>query len=104
MALAAGNAHLNHYYGQDLPNLMFMIDDGALDRCRSFVLSLLQTERDAISSWSEVVEHATNLMEHASADKTNSVFLRDPHSSSIKYVVFHLFYILSIIIYCFLIQ
>ena len=83
MALAAGNAHLTHYYETDLPNLMFTIDDGALDRCRSFMLSMLLTEQEWVSSWSEVVTRSTTMIEHASADKTNAVFLRDPNSAPI---------------------
>jgi len=34
MALAAGNAHLGHYYSLDIPILMRTIDDDALDKCR----------------------------------------------------------------------
>ena len=84
MALAAGNAHLNHYYGQDLPNLLYAIDDSALDKCRGFILNLLSTERDMVTSWHEVIQKANELMEHASADHTNAVFLKDPNSASIK--------------------
>ena len=84
MALAAGNAHLTHYYGQDLPNLLYSIDDAVLDKCRSFILSLLQTEREMVTSWHEVITKSNDLMSNTSADHTNAVFLKDPNSASIK--------------------
>lgn len=34
MALAAGNAHFNHYYSIDLPGLMQVLDDDVLDKCK----------------------------------------------------------------------
>lgn len=90
MALAAGNAHLQHYYGQDLPNLMLTIDNSALDKCRSFILNLLHTEREMVNSWSEVIERSFEQAEQTSADLTNSTFLRDPNSASIMLVIiFH---------------
>ena len=86
MALAAGNAHLNHYYGIDLPNLLYTVDDAVLDKCRVFIQNLLQTEREMVTSWHEVIQKTTEFMDHASADHTNAVFLKDPNSASIKYV------------------
>ena len=83
MALAAGNAHLNHYYCQDLPYLMYSIDDAVLDKCRNFILNLLQTEREMVTSWHEVIYKSNELMEHSSVDHTNAIFLKDPNSISI---------------------
>lgn len=83
MALAAGNAHFDHYYNQDLINLMLNIDDCVLDKCRSHMLNLLKVEKDSVQSWSDVIEKATDLVDHTSADYTNSIFLRDPNSSSL---------------------
>ncbi|XP_075676015.1 F-BAR and double SH3 domains protein 2-like isoform X2 [Dermatophagoides pteronyssinus] len=87
MALAAGNAHFDHYYNQDLINLMLNIDDCVLDKCRSHMLNLLKVEKDSVQSWSDVIEKATDLVDHTSADYTNSIFLRDPNSSSLTEIL-----------------
>lgn len=83
MALAAGNAHLAHYYNTDLPNLMLTIDDAALDKCRSYILNLLQTETEIVNSWSVVIGKSAELVEKTSADHITTVFLRDPNSAPI---------------------
>lgn len=80
MALAAGNAHLEHYYGQDLANLMLTIDDQVLDRVRNFLLAILSAENDVNGGWSEVITATIGQVEKTSADYTNTVFLRDPNS------------------------
>lgn len=87
MALAAGNAHMEHHYGQDLPNLMFSIDDASLDKCRTFILNLLQTEREMVTSWHETITKSNDHMQHSSADHTNAVFLKDPNSACIRYAL-----------------
>lgn len=80
MALAAGNAHLEHYYSQDLANLMLTIDDQVLDRIRNFLLAILSAENDVNGGWSEVITTTMAQVEKSSADYTNTVFLRDPNS------------------------
>ncbi|KAH9511908.1 F-BAR and double SH3 domains protein 2 [Dermatophagoides farinae] len=87
MALAAGNAHFDHYYNQDLINLMLTIDDYVLDKCRGYMLNLLKVEKDSAQSWYDVNEKATDLVDHTSADYTNSIFLRDPNSTSLTEIL-----------------
>ncbi|KPM08398.1 SH3 domain containing protein 5 [Sarcoptes scabiei] len=81
MALAAGNAHLEHYFNQDLVNLMLTIDDNVLDKCRSFMINLLHLEKDVANNWWTVIEKTINLLDKTSTDHTNSIFLRDSNSS-----------------------
>lgn len=84
MALAAGNAHFDHYFNQDLPALMHTIDDGVLDKCRSNVLAILQAEHDAVLSWNEVIKTCTELVQQTSADHTNNIFMREANSEPLR--------------------
>ena len=88
LALAAGNAHLTHYHEQDLVNLMISIDDCVLDKCRAFMINLLQVEQDTVTTWGDVAQKCLSFLQNTSADYTNSVFLKDPSSAAIKLVKF----------------
>ncbi|RWS17284.1 SH3 domain containing protein 5-like protein [Dinothrombium tinctorium] len=84
MSLVAGNAHLNHYYSIDLPNLMRQLDDDVLDKCRGFVNSLLQGEINSINIASETMEKLSQLLDATSGDITNSAFLSEPTSACLR--------------------
>ncbi|CAG2100177.1 unnamed protein product [Medioppia subpectinata] len=79
MALSAANGHLDHYYNLDLPQLMHNIDDDVLDKCRGFILSLLESELNAIQLTNQSLDNAYRLVESTSGDITNKAFLADPH-------------------------
>lgn len=87
MALAAGNAHLTHYYNQDLVNLMINIDDTMLDKCRTYMLNLLKMEKESATLWWDVIERSIEMVEKTSSDYTNSLYYRDPNSSPFKFVL-----------------
>ncbi|XP_054163435.1 protein nervous wreck-like [Oppia nitens] len=84
MALAAGNAHLDHYYSLDLPQLIVNIDDTVLDKCKGFMLSLLESEINAIQLTNESLDKAYRLINSSSADFTNKAFMAEQQSACLR--------------------
>src|SRR5690242_5867877 len=84
MSLSATNAHLNHFFTLDLPNLFKAMDDEALDKCRGFILQLMQSESNSLTAYLESVEKANRMVEQSSAELTNQFFLRESASACIN--------------------
>lgn len=92
MALAAGTAHVNHYYSKDLVELMQCIDDGVLDHCKIFMATLCEGDinihRDALTKtqrWSKMI----NL---TGSSRTNSLFIESEKSYCLQQNNFQLIF------------
>lgn len=86
MSLTAANAHLHHFYAMDLPELVKVLDDDALDKSRNFILTLIEKEMQSLSAASEGMTKANQLVETTSGLFTTYAFLADPSSACIRYV------------------
>ena len=84
MALAGTNAHLSHFFQQDIPNLIKTLDDDVLDKCRNYLLNILSVEIKSGAELNSGVARANGLTEGTSADWTNYAFLMEPASSCIR--------------------
>lgn len=84
MALAAGNAHLQHYYQRDLTDFINLIDDGVLDHCKIFMATLSECD---INSLKDALTHAqywSKMINLTGSQKTNSIFLDCEQSSCLR--------------------
>lgn len=86
MSLTAANAHLHHFYALDLPELVKILDDEALEKSRNFILTLIDKEMQSLSAASEGMSKANQLVEATSGLFTTYAFLTDPASACIRYV------------------
>ena len=86
MALTAANAHLHHYYASDLPELIKCLDDEALDKTRSCIITLLEKEMNALKSATDGMATADQLVQGTSSLFTTFAFLADPASACIRSV------------------
>jgi len=102
MALSAGNAHFEHYYSQDLPSLIQILDDGILYKCKSrlnwiisrlqnltcsfkdFLLSLIQSELSSLNQANEAISKIIQITDATSEDLSNSIFMQDPASNCLR--------------------
>lgn len=84
MALAAGNAHLQHYFGRDLTDFIHTIDDGVLDHCKIFMATLSECD---INSLKDALTHAqywSKMINLTGSQKTNAIFIECDHSMCLR--------------------
>ncbi|XP_074599300.1 FCH and double SH3 domains nervous wreck isoform X2 [Brevipalpus obovatus] len=84
LALAAGNAHSQHYHEVDIPNLMQFIQDNSLGKNREAMMRLLESEIFCLNSSNEVLTRIFQAMEATSAEYTDQLFLNEPTSSCLR--------------------
>lgn len=84
MALASTNAHLHHLYSLDLPNLMNVLDDDALTKCRLLILTMIQRDLSSLSSLTDGISRANNLVSSTSAEFTNKAFLSETSNNCLN--------------------
>jgi hypothetical protein len=84
MSLAAGNAHLEQYYTYDLPNLMQTVDDSVLEKCKDFMIKLLENEFTCAKDAFESVGQAVEQLQQTSAELTNQIYLNEPTSNCLR--------------------
>uniref|UniRef100_T1K9U1 SH3 domain-containing protein n=1 Tax=Tetranychus urticae TaxID=32264 RepID=T1K9U1_TETUR len=84
LALVAGNAHLEHYYSIDLPNLMQFLEDDVLDKCKGFMLNLLNSETTSLANASEALTGLVTALESTSAELTDKAFLAEQASNCLR--------------------
>lgn len=84
MALAAGNAHLNHYQQRDLNDFIHLIDDGVLDHCKIFMATLSECD---INSLKDALTHAqywSKMINLTGSQRTNSIFFDCEQSKCLR--------------------
>lgn len=84
MALAAANAHLQHYYEKDLNDFIHLIDDGVLDHCKIFMATLSECD---INSLKDALAHAqywSKMINLTGSQKTNSIFFECEQSACLR--------------------
>lgn len=84
MALAAGNAHLNHYQQKDLNDFIHLIDDGVLDHCKIFMATLSECD---INSLKDALTHAqywSKMINLTGSQRTNSIFFDCEQSKCLR--------------------
>lgn len=84
MALAAGNAHLNHYHQRDLNDFIHLIDDGVLDHCKIFMATLSECD---INSLKDALTHAqywSKMINLTGSQRTNSLFFDCEQSKCLR--------------------
>lgn len=89
MSLTASNAHLNHFYANDLPELVKNLDDGVLEKSRTFIASLIEKEINSVNCLSEGMSKVSDMVNVTSGQFTTFAFLSDPASTCIRFV-FHI--------------
>lgn len=84
MALAAANAHLNHYYQQDLNDFIHLIDDGVLDHCKIFMATLSECDINSLKDSLAHSQYWSKLINLTSSQRTNAIFLDSDQSLCLK--------------------
>lgn len=85
MSLTAANAHLHHFYVTDLPDLVLNLEDDVLDKSRNFILTLIEKEINSLTSASDGMAKANQLVQETSSQFTTYAFLSDPASACIRF-------------------
>lgn len=75
MALAAGNAHLQHYYDHDLNDFIHLTDDGVLDHCKVFMATLSECEINSLKESLKSAQYWSKMINLTGLQSTNSIFL-----------------------------
>lgn len=84
MALAAGNAHLQHYYQRDLTDFIHLIDDGVLDHCKIFMATLSECDINSLKDALTRAQYWSKMINLTGSQKTNSIFLDCEQSICLK--------------------
>lgn len=74
MALAAGNAHLQHYYKRDLVDFIHIIDDGVLDHCKIFMATLSECDINSLKDALTSAQYWSKMINLTGSQKTNTIF------------------------------
>lgn len=84
MALAAGNAHLQHYYQRDLNDFIHLIDDGVLDHCKIFMATLSECDINSLKDSLMHAQYWSKMINLTGSQKTNSIFLECDQSLCLR--------------------
>ena len=84
MALAAGNAHLNHYHHRDLTDFMNLIDDNVLDHCKIFMATLSECDINSLKDTLSHAQYWSKMINLTGSQKTNSIFYESEKSECLR--------------------
>ncbi|XP_075458119.1 F-BAR and double SH3 domains protein 1 isoform X4 [Ascaphus truei] len=77
LALAAANAHLNHYYLTHLPNIMKCLDGDLYERLRDYLTLISKTELNTCKSTQERFRDLLEMSNQVSRQQNLQLFLKD---------------------------
>lgn len=84
MALAAANAHLQHYFNRDLNDFIQIIDDGCLDHCKIFMATLSECDVNSLKESLSNAQYWYKMINITGSHKTNSIFLECDQSACLR--------------------
>lgn len=84
MAIAAGNAHLQHYYDYDLTDFIHLIDDGVLDHCKVFMATLSECEINSLKDSLASAQYWSKMINLTGLQNTNAIFLESEQSFCLR--------------------
>uniref|UniRef100_A0A8C5PLX4 F-BAR and double SH3 domains protein 1 n=1 Tax=Leptobrachium leishanense TaxID=445787 RepID=A0A8C5PLX4_9ANUR len=77
LALAAANAHLNHYYLTHLPDIMKSLDGDLYERLRDYLTTISKTELNTCKSTQERFQGILEASVQVSREQNLQLFLKD---------------------------
>ncbi|XP_063302292.1 F-BAR and double SH3 domains protein 1 [Pelobates fuscus] len=82
LALAASNAHLNHYYLTHLPDIMKCLDGDIYERLRDYLTIISKTELNTCKSTQERFKDIVEASQQVSREQNLQLFLKDTKNFS----------------------